>query len=249
MSNGAAGSGAEEVQSGTPTPETTRPKGRFAARILEQRDAMILDSLLACFAEHGCFETKIDQVIAEVGIGKGTLYRHYPSREDLFKAAVRRGVEVLRVRCQGIWEMHATDPQAALRSVIGELVALNHRDDPVSPATLARLSCGRKWNSIHRTDDQELEAAFLPLVRSWQLAGLIDSAADTRWVATLTTTLVNSSGLTSDVLHEGIERAVESSRDPEPPVSLVDRIVDVLLRAFSPTAPSDRPQRGSTTDL
>ena len=189
MSNGAAGSGAEEVQPGTPTPETTRAKGRFAARIVEQRDAMILDSLLACFAEHGCFETKIDQVVTEVGIGKGTLYRHYPSREDLFKAAVRRGVEVLRVRCQGIWEMHAIDPKAALRSVIGELVALNRRDDPVSPATLARLSCGRKWNSIHRTDDQELEAALVPLVRSWQLAGLIDNATDTRWVAALTTAL------------------------------------------------------------
>ena len=246
MCNGeecSAGSTAKEVPAGTPTPQATRTKVRFAARVVEQRDATILDSLLACFAEHGCFETRVDQVATEVGIGKGTLYRHYPSREDLFKAALRRGVEVLRVRCQRIWEMHATDPKTAFRIVIGELVALNRRGDPVSPATLARLSCGCKWSSIGRPDDQELEAALVPLVRSWQLTGLLDSAVDARWVAALTTALVNSSVVTNHGGHEGVEHAGEGSTagDQAPPAGLVDRIVEVLHRAFPPIAPSDRP--------
>ena len=50
-------------------------KERFAERAAKQRDAVISRSLLVCFNEHGCFETTLDQVAAEVGIGKGTSYR------------------------------------------------------------------------------------------------------------------------------------------------------------------------------
>ena len=49
----------------------------FSRRMTRERDATILRSLTTCFAEHGCFETKLDLVADEVGIGKGTLYRHY----------------------------------------------------------------------------------------------------------------------------------------------------------------------------
>ena len=112
----------------------------FAKRAAKQRDAEILHSLLKCFNKRGCFETTLDQVAADVGIGKGTLYRHYSSREDLFEAALQAGIEGLIVRCHGIWDAHAPDFDAALRVLIGEFVSLNHREDPRRPAHEADIA-------------------------------------------------------------------------------------------------------------
>jgi len=77
-----------------------------------------VQSLLACFNERGYVETTLDQVATDVGIGKGTLYRHYSSREDLFEAALRAGIEALMDRCRGISETHAADFDAAFRALI-----------------------------------------------------------------------------------------------------------------------------------
>jgi AcrR family transcriptional regulator len=44
---------------------------------------------LACFAEKGFNATLLDDVAARAGIAKGTLYRYFESKEELFRAVVR----------------------------------------------------------------------------------------------------------------------------------------------------------------
>lgn len=197
-------------------------------------------SLLACFNEHGCFETTLDQVAAEVGIGKGTLYRHYTSKDDLFEAAFRAGVDALIVRCRGIWEAHAPDFDAALRVLIGELVSLNHRGDPLSPATLKRLGCGCRWLSPSRSGEGKLEVAFTPLVRGWQDAGLFERTTDPSWVAAVTLALVNSLAVTRHGSKDVVEPSVTSTapRGPAYEADIASRIVGVLRRAFAPAPQS-----------
>ena len=192
---------------------------RFFKRITRQRDVAILRSVITCFSEHGCFDTKLDQVAEQVGVGKGTLYRHYGSRELLFDAALVSGVQALVVQCQGIWDTHAADPGAALHAVIGEFLSLNHRRDPVSPGALSRLGCSCKWSSVSHSDDQNIEFALVPLARSWQAAGLFDAAADPCWLVAVTIALVNS----PVVDRESLDTA-----------GMARRIVEVLGRAFAP---------------
>jgi len=213
---------------------------RFAERAAKQRDTAILRSLLASFNEHGCFETTLDQVAADVGIGKGTLYRHYSSREDLFEAALQAGIEGLIVRCHGIWGAHAPDFDAALRVLIGELVSLNHRGDPLSPATLARLCCGCRWLSPGRREEGKLEVAFTPLVRGWQAVGLFERTTDPSWIAAVTLALVNSLAVTRHGSQEVVEPSVTSTgpRSPAPEADIASRIVGVLRRAFAPAPQS-----------
>ncbi len=209
----------------------------FTKRAAKQRDTAILQSLLTCFNERGCFGTTLDQVATEVGIGKGTLYRHYDSREDLFEAALRAGIEGLIARCHGNWEAHAPDFDTALRVVIGDLVSLNHRGDPLSPATLARLCCGYRWLSPSHREEGKLEVAFTPLVRGWQVVGLFERTTDPSWIAAVTLALVNSLAVTRHGSQEVVEPSVTSTR-PRSPASEADiasRIVGVLRRAFAPT--------------
>jgi AcrR family transcriptional regulator len=55
----------------------------------EARPAELLAAALACFKERGFAATRLDDVAAQAGVTKGTIYLYYPSKEELFKAVVR----------------------------------------------------------------------------------------------------------------------------------------------------------------
>ena len=56
----------------------------------EARPAEIVEAALACFNERGFAATRLEEVAVRAGVTKGTIYLYYPSKEDLFKAVVRR---------------------------------------------------------------------------------------------------------------------------------------------------------------
>jgi len=57
------------------------------------RDAL-LEAAAAAFTEHGT-DASLEDVAKRAGVGIGTLYRHFPTRDALVEAAYRRGVEGL----------------------------------------------------------------------------------------------------------------------------------------------------------
>lgn len=58
----------------------------------EARPQELLDAAVALFLEKGFAATRSEEVAARAGVSKGTLYRYYPSKEDLFKAVVRENL-------------------------------------------------------------------------------------------------------------------------------------------------------------
>ena len=66
------------------------PKRR--ARRKDARPAEIVQAALALFAERGFAATKLEDVAARAGIGKGTLYLYFSNKEELFRAVVRQGL-------------------------------------------------------------------------------------------------------------------------------------------------------------
>jgi AcrR family transcriptional regulator len=63
------------------------PQGGREPRV---RPGDILDAATDLFAEFGYSDAVTNDLIEKLGIGKGTIYRHYPSKRDLFLAAVDR---------------------------------------------------------------------------------------------------------------------------------------------------------------
>src|SRR5437016_13019405 len=56
----------------------------------------ILETATELFAEHG-FSDAVTQALAErLGVGKGTIYRHFPSKRALFLAAADRVMRKLQ---------------------------------------------------------------------------------------------------------------------------------------------------------
>ena len=67
-------------------------KVSFKAQMLAAREDAIVQSVNRLLAEKGFDLMTVDEVAADVGIAKASLYKHFPSKEDLAAAAMVRVV-------------------------------------------------------------------------------------------------------------------------------------------------------------
>lgn len=91
-------------------------KVSFKAQMLQAREDAIMRVVNQLLAEKGFDAMTVDEVAANVGIAKASLYKHFPSKEDLAAAAM---VRVMR-RAQAFLEGLAPDAPALeqLRTVV-----------------------------------------------------------------------------------------------------------------------------------
>jgi AcrR family transcriptional regulator len=59
----------------------------------EARRAAILDAALQVFGQYGYRRTSMDDIAGEAGIGKGTIYLNFASKEEVFQALSQRLAE------------------------------------------------------------------------------------------------------------------------------------------------------------
>ncbi|GGE78358.1 TetR/AcrR family transcriptional regulator [Sphingomonas prati] len=78
-----------------PKPDAVRRRrgGRPSADKAGEVDRRILDAATDLFLQLGFDATSCDQVVAQAGAGKASLYARYANKEELFAAVVRRKVE------------------------------------------------------------------------------------------------------------------------------------------------------------
>jgi AcrR family transcriptional regulator len=75
---------------------TTTRRGRPRnERLVQQRREEILDAAAQLFAEDGYSDADVQALADRLQVGKGTIYRYFPSKQELFLAAVDRGMERL----------------------------------------------------------------------------------------------------------------------------------------------------------
>jgi len=67
-------------------------------RRLVQRKEDILAEATSLFAEHGYSRAKVDDVALRLNVGKGTIYRYFPTKESLFLAVVDKALDDLLCR-------------------------------------------------------------------------------------------------------------------------------------------------------
>src|SRR5579884_763575 len=70
------------------------PQRSVKARLREVRAAIIMDAAEEVFMEKGYHDASMDEIAARAGIAKGTLYQHFPGKEDLVFALIERALEL-----------------------------------------------------------------------------------------------------------------------------------------------------------
>src|SRR6266446_1048907 len=69
---------------------------------------LILEATDRLLARYGCKKMTMDDVAKEVGIGKGTIYLHFSSKEEIALARVDRIVNRLNERLRAIASSNAS---------------------------------------------------------------------------------------------------------------------------------------------
>ena len=87
----------------------------FKQQMLQAREDAIVKAVNRLLAEKGFDAMTVDEVAAEVGIAKASLYKHFPSKEDLAAAAM---VRVMRRAQDFLQDLPARDaPLDKIRAV------------------------------------------------------------------------------------------------------------------------------------
>lgn len=79
------------------TPVRRGPGRPRDSELPERRRREILEVATRQFAQHGYAATDVQVVADELSVGKGTVYRYFPSKEELFLAAVDQGMQQLKM--------------------------------------------------------------------------------------------------------------------------------------------------------
>jgi len=91
----------------TETTTATAEPTRLRADARRNRDKLI-EVAAAVFPEKGV-ETSLEDIARQAGVGIGTLYRHFPTREHLVEVVYRRELESLAAAARELAEKHTPD--------------------------------------------------------------------------------------------------------------------------------------------
>jgi AcrR family transcriptional regulator len=84
--------------------------------LVERRREQIITVARRIFARKGYQSTTTDDIIAELGVGKGTLYRYFKDKKELFLAVDDEGFERLELSAATAYAIE--DPRARLKALV-----------------------------------------------------------------------------------------------------------------------------------
>src|SRR5580698_2577730 len=109
----------------------------------------VLEAAKEAFTRLGA-DASLDDIAKQAGVGAGTLYRHFPSRDELLKAVYRSEVEKLALAAQKFGE--TMPPMEALRAWMFLFVDYIATKKIIAPALNALL--GHPSKVIEASHDQ-----------------------------------------------------------------------------------------------
>jgi AcrR family transcriptional regulator len=166
---------------------TTEPKVMcLEGQVPPARREEILDAATGLFAEHGYSDAVTQELAERLQVGKGTIYRYFPSKRELFLAAVDRGMQRLREHVDASIA-GVEDPleqiERAIRAHLGfvaehpEFVELLIQEralfkDRVEPTFFQhRKRAGERWRAVYRTLIAQGRVRDIPVERITDVVG------------------------------------------------------------------------------
>jgi len=89
-------------------------KKSFKAQMLEAREQAITASVNRLLSEKGFDAMTVDEVAAEVGIAKASLYKHFSSKEELACAAMVQAMQKAQAFLENLSQTDVTDSTACV---------------------------------------------------------------------------------------------------------------------------------------
>lgn len=132
----------------------------------EERRGQILEAAAAVFARRGFHESRMDDIAAEAGVSKGTLYWYFESKDDLIQTLLDRMIEQEIAQAETFMEMDipTSEKMERLTDVVVEDIK---RMKPLMPILFEFFSLMMRRNTIKEVLGgyyQSYIDAMLPIV-------------------------------------------------------------------------------------
>ena len=132
----------------------------------------LLEAAKAAFAEVGA-ETSLEEIARRAGVGIGTLYRHFPTRDAIVEAVYRREVQQLSDAAPRLIE--GLPPVEALRAWMGLFIDYVAAKRVIAPALKSLVGGG---SALYADSSAHINGAMGLLVERARASGDIRPSAD-----------------------------------------------------------------------
>src|SRR5216683_67330 len=156
--------GGKKAVTSTVSEETERPLRADARRNCER----ILQSARAAFAESGA-EAQIDDVARHAGVGVGTVYRHFPTKQALLTELVRQTFRLFTERAREALEADG-EPFALIEGLLRRIAETAAEDAGVQ---YALAGSDGQASTESQAEQDELIAVIAELIERARRAGTI----------------------------------------------------------------------------
>ena len=197
----------------------------------ERRRAQILDAAVRLFAGRGYQETDLDAVTRSLGCGKGTIYRYFRSKEDLFLAAVARCMRELGERTMAA-ATGARDPEEKIRAPIREFLSFFDENPDYAELLMQERTHFRDRRDLtHEKMHRETMGEWRAFVRGMVARGHLRDMPVERMAR------VASNMLFGALFTKRLNRPAGKLKD------LADEMIDVILNGIRPRRPASGKHR------
>lgn len=162
------------MQADSPDGSAAQRAGERGMRADARRNySKLLAAAAEAFAEHGADDVSLEQVAKRAGVGIGTLYRHFPTRQALLEAVYRDQVQALRARAD---ELIQTKPPAeALATWLRDVVDFGRTKRVLTSALLTTVS---RDSEVMTASSGIVRGAAADVLTGAQQAGVVRADAD-----------------------------------------------------------------------
>ena len=156
------------------TKKTSKPVARKPRSDAQRNRERILEAAKEAFTRYGA-EASLDDIAKQAGVGAGTLYRHFPSREELLKTVYRNEIERLAAAERTFAE--TLRPVEALRAWLLLFVETIAAKQVIAPALNALIGDPKKvFEASHTQIGEAVRTLVRRGIRSGDLRSDLDSA-------------------------------------------------------------------------
>jgi AcrR family transcriptional regulator len=209
---------ADEAEAATGKRKPGRPKD---PELEARRKAQILDTAARVFATYGFANTQVQTIANHIGVGNGTVYRYFPTKEQLFLSTVERGLKELEAEMDAVLSQPLAGGEL-MRLAIRTYLGFFHRRPEMAELFIQERAA---FPHHHRplyfvTKDAEMECKHQAFFNRLVEAGVVRPIPRERFFSVI-----------GDLLYGTILTNLLTSR-PADPDAQADDVLDVILNGL-----------------
>jgi AcrR family transcriptional regulator len=204
------------------SPADPRKPGRPRDPELEaRRKAQILDTAARIFATYGFANTQVQTIANHLGIGNGTIYRYFPTKEQLFLSTVERGLKELEAEMDAVLSQPVAGVEV-MRMAVRTYLAFFHRRPEMAELFIQERAA---FPHHHRplyfvTKDDEMECKHQAFFNRLTESGAVRNIPRERFFAVI-----------GDLLYGTILTNLLTNRQANPDTQ-ADDVLDVIMHGL-----------------